>query len=432
MPMSDKDLADLDASLRKARKKPIAFGLCLGKKPEDNVFYLDMKKSPEVVMRRAKADGETAKLTNGFASLKGKILSLSLEGKMLPGLAKNMKTFMSKNGQMLKVVITDPNGNVLEDDEDGENEDQASANARSQQDSNDPDAGNAQSDDPNAGIWNNAHGRLDPLVARFGQSGHVKAAAIVTAWDRALASAKNADYASAIAAAKKIDAFLSTASDLPDEAQTQPDPNAGKWAAAHATIEALFKKAMGNNPANRTNLEAAWALAIEKAEGGDFVGGIKVLKVLKPKLDDAISAGTSDQEQTIPKDVVLFQKSRILWSNSRAKMRAQLQVVVDAIKEACAGDDEMADIAAEAPQLLNRLDVFDDQLETILDDITNSEQGPGREALKAQAVTKIAEYRDALTDDFFKDVDSGNGFANVSVTATAQADLEKISKVLAA
>ena len=433
MAMSDEDLADLQKLLKKARQKPLAYGLCLGKKPEDNVMYLDLKKSGEVMMRKAKADGETGKVTYGEASVKGKIISLTVEGKMLPGLAKNMKMFMTKQGMKMKVVILDPDGNMLESDgdEDETPTDEDAKLATPEEDSSD--ANDAQEDNPLMGQWAQVSTALEPHVTRFVGSGDGKAAAVSQAWAGATAAAEKGDYKSAMAVAAKIKPLVTaTPSGDGGENPAETDPNQAKWDKAVDALTALYEAAMKTNPPERSKLTAAWGMATEKAGAGDYAGALAVAARIKPLLDAAAQAGSSGQEAEVPKDVVAFQKSRVLWVGTKTKMKSEMDKLVRAIQQACADDEELAEAAQEAANLHDYLDSFDERLEDILDQITNTPEGDNRTKLKKDAVGAITAYKTALSDSFFADVDDNNGFANVAITKTANASLEKIAQVLAA
>ncbi|WP_299044453.1 hypothetical protein [uncultured Tateyamaria sp.] len=430
--MSDQDLAELDKMIAKARQKPLAYGLCLGKKPEDNVLYLDLKKAPEVMMRKAKADGETGKVTCGEAEVKGKILTLTVMGKTLPGLAKNMKAFMSKQGMKMKIIIADPDGNVLESDGDEDLGDEvgvgeaAPADEIAEQDA----AEEPVADDPMAGQWAKVSAALTPLVDRFVAAGSDKAAPVSAAWQKAHDAAAKGDYKSALAAAAKIKPLVTAAP--AQQASTPDDPNKAKWDAVQGPLEGLYTSAMDKNPENRTKLQAAWAMALEKAEAGDYTTALTIAGKLKPLLDAAASAEQSGQEAEIPADVVPFQKSRVLWIDSRKKMFEEMKKLENAIIATCKGDPELEPIAAEASDLTGRLTVFDETLQDMLDQITNTPSGPNREGLKKQALGTLKSYAAALNEPFFKDVDGNNGFVNVSVASTARASLASIAKVLAA
>ena len=95
--MTKDDLAGLQQQLQKARQRPISFGLCMGKKPEDTVICTDLVKSPDVMMRQAKKQGETAKLTQGTLTVEGKIILFSCETDPPKGLKNNLKKFLLKS-----------------------------------------------------------------------------------------------------------------------------------------------------------------------------------------------------------------------------------------------------------------------------------------------------------------------------------------------
>lgn len=452
--MNEEAIADLTTLIKKARQRELPFGLCLGKKPEDNVMYLDLKKPPETMMRRAKADGETSKVTFGTCAVEGKIINLALQGKMLPGLAKNMKMFFIKNKLKFKVVILDADGGVLEAD--GDEDEMDGVDGGAPVDASDMDAGadgvqdtaepevaadapqpdipapeGAQVDassDPAAEQWSKVSAALTPLIAAFAQSGDARAPAVAKAWEGAEGAAQKSDYKSAMAVAGKLRAVVAGA----PPAETATDPNAAKWAQLEDALSALYTKAMAKNPPNRSNLEARWAMATESAGSQDFTKALAIAAKLKPLLDEALAATSSGQEGEIPKDVVPFQKSRILWQKTREKMFDEMGKLEKAITAACSGEEDLAEVVQSVSSLTDRLKGFDTSLEDILEKITVTAAGPGREQLKKEAVQAIGTYQSALQDPFFQDVDSNNGFVNVKVAASANASLASISKVLAA
>lgn len=430
MAMTPEALAELDKLIKKTRQKPLPYGLCLGKKPEDNVMCLDLLKTGEVLMRRAKAEGDTAKVTFGEAFLEGKVLTLSVHGKMLPGLAKNMKKFMQTIGKKLKVVILGPNGEILEQVE--EDDDSNDDDVKSQlQDEVEPDvAAQQQQVDPLAADWEAVKAKLDNPVQAFSNSEDPRAAEVTKAWKGALAAAEGGNFKVAMAVATKIAPIVTGA---PTTSETlKEDPYQVKWEQAFGPLSALFEKAMKNNPENANQLRAAWSMAGEKAGAGDYQTAMTVVTRLKPRLDEAAAATTTGQQADVPKDVVAFQKSRILWAGTRSKMVSEMAKLEAAITQQCAGDEELQEVVNVVGTLTNRLDVFDANLEDILDKITNTPEGDARTKLKQDAETAIKEYQNHLNDPFFADVDSNNGFANVSVAALAIKSLDSIAKVLAA
>lgn len=422
--MQESEIDELKADLAKARKREIAFGLCMGKKPEDAVMYLDKLKSPDVIKRRAKKAGETNKVCCGMVFVKGKKLMLTVEDDAVPGMAKNLRKFFSAISMNMKVVILDASGAELESDGEDE-EDDAALSADQQQDDTTQD-----SDDPQAAQWTQVSGAMTPLVEAFVASKDPRGEKIQQAWAGANGAAEKGDYKSALAVAAKLRPIVSETAQSDDTAQE--DPNAEKWSKLQGPMIALYEKAMKNNPPNRSKLSGAWALAVEKAEAGDYKGAIAVAGKIKPLLDEAAAATSTDQEAEVPKDVVAFQKSRVLWVNTRTRMFSEMKKLEDAIVATCGNDPDLADVVTSVSSLTEQLNEFDESLQDILDDITNTPEGDERVKLKKKAQTTVKDYQALLEQPFFKDVDSNNGFVNVSVTALASKSLASIEKVLAA
>lgn len=467
MAMPAEAIAELEKLVKKARQKDLPFGLCLGKKPEDNVMVLDLKKGPEVLMRSAKKDGETGKVTYGTVGVKGKIMSLTLEGKMLPGLAKNMKVFMSKIGIKMKVVILDETGAELDSDGDEdldldatdsddidvdlgettesavEPEEQVIPEAPPAPEMPSEETAKAaeptETEDPQKAKWAKLQAAFDPKVKAFAASGHPKAAAIAKAWDGGVAAGEQGNYKIAFAVAEKIKPAVeaatqaeTTATDAQPEAApaASTDPNAAKWAKIHDPIEALYLEVMKLNPPDASKLRTIWMAATESAIGEDFTKAIAIATRIKPMLDAAKAAGVSEQDEVIPADIVPFQKSKMAWESARGKMRDEVGKLVDAIKAACAADDELKSVADSADDLHKQLESLDDRLDDALNTVINAPIGPQRVAAMQNALKAIENLQSNLQQPFFQDVDSNNGFKSVKVTETAVKSLTAISKII--
>lgn len=471
MAMTTESIAELEKLVKKARQKDLPFGLCLGKKPEDNVLVLDLKKGPEVLMRKAKAEGETGKVTFGTVGVAGKIMSVTLQGKMLPGLAKNMKVFLSKIGIKMKVVILDETGNQLDSDGDDSDDNDLSQDTTAAE-TTDADPAPAEAtrpeeapvaaepepvqeaaadttaepaETPEAANWKKIRADFDPRIKAFAASNDPKAAAIAKAWQGAIEAAEAEKFNVATAVAKKIGPVLQAAAAAASAAPAEPEPtteppaeapapnpDAAKWARIEGPIGDLYTEVMKLNPPEATKLRSVWMAATESAQNNDFTKGVAIATRLKPMLDAAKSAGVSAQDQEIPTDVVPFHKSKLAWESARKKMDSEISGLVTAIVDACAGDEDLSDIASNAKQLADRLTVFETKLEDALNTIINTPSGPQRDTAKSQAVTVIGGFQTLLGEPFFQDVDANNGFKQVKVTETASKSLEAITKILAA
>ncbi|MGR3373764.1 hypothetical protein [Pseudooceanicola nanhaiensis] len=452
--MTKDDLAGLQQMLQKARQRPISFGLCMGKKPEDTVICTDLVKSPDVMMRQAKKQGETAKLTQGTLTVEGKIILFSCETDPPKGLKNNLKKFLLKSDITMKPRVLLPGGGEMadEDGEDGnelDGADTGTAEPDAAQDTGpapepvqagDSDSGNDSTngapgsdsdmqEDPLAGEWAQALARLGPAVRSFAAGNDPKAATVAKAWAGAEGAAAKGQYKVALAVVTKIEPLLGAQGIRPAPEAPQPDPLAAKWAAVAPALEKLYTAAMARNPENRQKLQAAWAMATEKAGAQDYKAALTIAERLKPALDAVVKAAPAAAAPEVPRDVVPFQKSRVLWAKTRSTMRSELgklQSAIDAVAS------QNADLEIDSSGLFEHLEVFDDALEDILDRITTTPDGQEREALKKQAIAAIESYQAALSSGFFSDVDKNNGFAPVAITSTAVNSLSTISRVLSA
>ena len=438
MPMEAEELAEMESLIGVARKRDLFFAVCMGKKPEGTIFMMHRMKDSGILARNAKKAGETAKIAWGTVRVKGKKIMLQCEEEPPANMARGMKMFLKDQGIPLKVSILDRYGEELESDGD-EDEDGLLDLAGPDGGAPEPDADRVAGDAPAAAAddeidaqstgkerWEAIVGPLGALYEKAMKTNPPNRTTLEAAWAMANDKAEAGDYKTALTIAAKIKPPLEA---LAGTAQPQSDPLAPKWAALAGPLGALYEKAMKNNPANRSSLEAAWAMAREKAGGGDYKSAMAIAAKLKPALDAALAAGPA--AEGVPAGVVAFQRSRIEWQNTRKSMFSEMKRLENAIAAACAGDPELEEIVSSVSELTGRLGAFDERLEDILDQITVTPEGSDRDALKRQAVAAISDYRNALNDDFFKDVDSNNGFLNVSIASAATNSLASIAKTLA-
>ena len=87
------------ALLAVSKKRALAFGLCLGKKPDTSVMILHRNKSPEILMRMAKKAGETPKVTCGKIETTGKNIRLDCATDVPVGRGSNSQRYADQHGQ---------------------------------------------------------------------------------------------------------------------------------------------------------------------------------------------------------------------------------------------------------------------------------------------------------------------------------------------
>jgi hypothetical protein len=120
MPLDKAQAEELKSLVAVARKRPLNFGLCVGKQPEGTILELHRVKSPEILGRLAKKSGETAKIAFGTLEVKGKRMTLNCAEDPPPGLAKRTKMFLKSLDMKMAVIIADAEGNILEQEIDEE------------------------------------------------------------------------------------------------------------------------------------------------------------------------------------------------------------------------------------------------------------------------------------------------------------------------
>ena len=120
MAVLDKDATKtLRSHIADARKRPMNFGVCLGKKPDATVLVCHKSRASEILAREARKAGETVKTASGILEVDGSKLNFTCLEDPPTGFAKTLKGFIKAAGlSSLKVRILSVDGNLLEDDGD--------------------------------------------------------------------------------------------------------------------------------------------------------------------------------------------------------------------------------------------------------------------------------------------------------------------------
>lgn len=201
------------------------------------------------------------------------------------------------------------------------------------------------------------------------------------------------------------------------------DPAAAAWESLHKTLAPKVDAALKANHPEAGNIRTIWAFALEKADSGDPATAIKAGERLSGILaKDAPAA-------EVPRDVVAFQKSRIMWIGAKRDMKSGLDSFRSAVMKQAADDEDKAEIDAATNALLADFAAFDESLEDQLDAITQTAEGPDRTKLKKAADAAIQRYIKALDGPFLSMVDS-NPFVSVNVAARGRQCLSAIRATL--
>lgn len=201
-------------------------------------------------------------------------------------------------------------------------------------------------------------------------------------------------------------------------------------------LAAAGKTAVAQNPALRDKVVKAIEAAKTSLDTGDGARCQALLNALEQVIASAApmrSAAAQEAANTIRKGAVEFGKALLAWQATRKKAQAEMRKLEAAISATLLPlKDEMPEIENvinEARAMVGRLDVFDERLDDMLKDIMSS-QGEELARLKVECRGLLGQYRSALADEFFKDVDSNNGFQNVEVTSTLDKSLSVIERML--
>lgn len=258
MPMSTQEINDLKSMIPAARKKPIAFGLCLGRSDPESVLLLDRVKSPEVLGRTAKKIGGGPKVTFGLASISGKNLVLECFEEIPPGCDKSMRNFLKSIGTPMIVETTQgepPNDAMAA----SENADAAAEDTK----------GAASSP------WQAARQRLEPHIEDAITANHPKAANLQKAWSTAVGFADQDKERQAMAVVSKIEALL-------DAGAAKPAAAKGKDTAIYQKTRALWTNTRNKMRAEMAKLQAAMTDACDNAP--DMAPLLKEIPELEKRL----------------------------------------------------------------------------------------------------------------------------------------------------
>lgn len=105
----------LKKMVKLAKKKPLAFAFCPGKKMDEHVIMIDRRKGPTILGKAAKKEGTSPKVAFGTMAVSGKVAELTCE-RVVPKMAKTLKQYFRTQKLMLNIVVLDENGQELESD----------------------------------------------------------------------------------------------------------------------------------------------------------------------------------------------------------------------------------------------------------------------------------------------------------------------------
>ncbi|MGB5560200.1 MAG: hypothetical protein WBN04_19575 [Paracoccaceae bacterium] len=308
MDRTDEEIDDLKSLLAVARKRAINFAVCLGQNHDATVFAMHRRKSPDVLGRKVKKDGETTKIATGEARLKAKTLTLTCLEPPPPGAARQLRLYFRDFGLPFKIDIHQHDGAPLESDGQDDGEDAAEILRRT-----------TPKPDKKAAKWASVLPAFDAAVAKAVAADSPKAGAIQAAWDGAKSAAAQGRYKTALAVAKKIKPLLAgtpaPTAPTPPKPAPKSDPNAQKWAAIETRLQGQLAKVLASAPGNADKLQTAMDMARQKAAGGDYKTAILIAKKLAAALGNVPVAPAQPAN---PRDLSA-------WTTAHDALAARLQ-----------------------------------------------------------------------------------------------------------
>jgi hypothetical protein len=300
MAVAEEIVEELKTAIQTARKRPLAFGLCLGKSPEETVLVTHRTKDPEALERQAKKQGTTPKLVSGTLEVAGKNMTLTCLDKPPAATARQLRAFLKQASLPLKVILLDASGNLLEDsgeeDDGGRNESEDVPNSDS------------------SATWQQALQRLAPAIKAFLASGAPQAPQLGTQLKAAAGLAESGDHAGALAALPAIVEILRSAAQPPTvtssaSADTRLWPASDTQQALGADLSAKWQQAMQRlAPAIKAFLASGGPLAPQLgaqikaaaglAEGGEHARALAALPAIVEMLRGVVPPPPSSSPGT--------------------------------------------------------------------------------------------------------------------------------------
>ncbi|HMO07105.1 MAG TPA: hypothetical protein PKD10_05580 [Paracoccaceae bacterium] len=276
MPFDSEKLDELKSNLAFARKRPLAFGLCLGKAAETTVLLNHKTKEPEALGRLAKKEGETTKVVFGTMAVEGKNLDLACQSDPIPGLARKTKEMLKALGLKMKVRILDAEGNVLEEqgDEDDEGNDLVA------QDDDAP-------TDPEQERWNTTRPEVEAALDRAEAEGKADLTGPRADWQDALARAGEGDFSGAVGLAERAARAIAAAAEAKGADMAD---DAARWAAEAAQLRPMVEQAMRTALPETKKIAAVWDFAQSKTTGPapDFAFAMKSAPMIRKLVGEVL------------------------------------------------------------------------------------------------------------------------------------------------
>ncbi len=258
-----------------ARKRPLAFGICFGKKADEVYFTPHKTRNAEMQGKEAKKEGGTPQFTFGTWKVEGKKFLLTLEGKAIAGCAKKAKKAFIKAGLSIKVIVMDPAGGLLEEDGEEEEGDGPEAEkvpeqeAEAPSETGTPAPGSPPADsapDPLAAKWATASDKVKAQLDKIAAKDGIDLAPATQLFEELTGQANNKQYDVALAGLPKVVEAMKSANTAAVEALKTDAKQAAQWDQAKGKLGPIIDEVLLQNPPQARKIQSVWTLANAKAD----------------------------------------------------------------------------------------------------------------------------------------------------------------------
>jgi hypothetical protein len=399
------------------------------------------RKPAELMAKELRAAGDGSKIAFGSAFVQGKLMDLTCE-RVVPNIAKRLKKFFKQQKVTLNVRVLDADGNLLESDIEDLPPDEVK---------NDPDD-NAE-DDGTAGVdvaeLRALTARAATLKARIATAPDGLTERLDKALNLAILSLKSGETPRAATALDAIDDALkrsgqATVTDVPpaqdDRDPEEPTPDDGALTKLVERLKLLIPAVLAAPEAQAARLKQFANAANKALKSGDIARAEQLIDAIEgalgakakvPPTDESpLSAAAQEARNEIPINVVALGRARWEWISVRRNLKTEIEKLRKSIVATCSGIEGYEDIATDTDLLFDHIAGLDNGLETVLEELVETPEGPKRKTLKDKARQIIGTYEAELGEAFFSDLEQ-NGFTSVSVREPARTALRAVSNALA-
>jgi len=264
---------ELKKMVMMGKKRPLSFAFCPGKK-NDHVILIDRRKEPELIAKAAKKEGSGSKVAFGTFEVKSDTMELTC-GQVIPALGKTLKKYLKSQKVIVKILVLDAEGNVLERDEEGQPDDTSPVAIA------DTPPVEATPAEPVSDAKDIAR-RLKAISPTISKATGTSAGSLKKAMALAVSQIKSGDL---VAAEKTLAALEAAAEKLgqaedatPAEPESTANSSAEEASALAAQAKALRDILDKTSEPARTKLTKALAAAIARIKSGDLAAADALLK----------------------------------------------------------------------------------------------------------------------------------------------------------